>query len=249
MRHHFSQALRIFFSPETIAPFLLGSVFLSILGNAIYDLLKGWLGGDTPGLVRIGLGALLLFALSVTIVYYIINQRLNRLQRTKLDIGKRSPQKFNGLILLVSHADPCRTAIRYHLPHLQRCWLICSLQTLDLARQIAREFPLVCQEDPIIINDIYDPLAFRDVVNDIYRDRLPKPWPESAVIADYAGMTAHASVGMVLACIGSDRALQYTPAHIDRSTGKILGSLAPIEVTLSWEPVPSTPQTTPPARR
>jgi hypothetical protein len=163
--------------------------------------------------LRIGIGALLCFILAVTLTYFGINQRLNRLQRTKLDIGKRPPHQFNGLILLVSNADPCRTAIRYHLPRLQRCWLICSLQTLDLARQIAREFPLVCQDDPMIINDVYDPLEFRDTVNEIYRDRLPKGWAESTVIADYTGMTAHGSVGMTLACIGTDRALQYR-AHL-----------------------------------
>ncbi len=242
MRTQFSQALRIFFSPETLAPFLLGSIFLSILGNAIYDLLKTWLGGEPGGILRIGLGALLLFALSVTLVGFIINQRLRRLQHTQLDIGKRSPQKFTGLILLVSNADPCRTAIRYHLPRLQRCWLICSLQTLDIARDIARDFPMVCQDDPILINDVYDPIEFRDVVDEIYRDRLPQTWSETAVIADYAGMTAHASVGMVLACIGRDRALQYTPAHRDRATGKILGSLAPIEITLAWQPDPPPPR-------
>ncbi len=246
MRNNLSQALQIFFSPQTIAPFLLGSVFLAVLGNAVYDLLKTWLGGETSGLLRIAFGALLLFALSVTVVYFIINQRLNRLQRTKLDIGKRPPHKFSGLILLVSNADPCRAAIRYHLPRLQRCWLICSLQTLDLARQMAREFPMVCATDPIIINDVYDPIEFRDAVNEVYRSRMPKSWLESAVIADYAGMTAHGSVGMVLACIGTNRALQYTPAHFDRATGKTLGSLDPIEVTLAWQASPTAPP--PPSR-
>lgn len=228
-----SQALQVFFSPDTIVPFLIGSIFLAVLGNAIYDILKNWLGTDTPHLLKIGMGALFIFALSVLFVWYAIDRRLSRLSREPIHLGKRSPQKFRGLILLVSRAEPCQKAIQYHLPILEHCWLICSLQSLDTAKQIAREFPQVCQAPPIVINDVYDPIEFRNVITEIYQDRLPKGWTDQHIIADYVGMTAHGTVGLILSCIGTDRALQYTPAHIDSQTGKVLGSLDPIEITLT----------------
>ncbi|MGV0029353.1 hypothetical protein [Phormidesmis priestleyi] len=243
MRTSFSQALKIFFSPETILPFFFGSVFLAVLGNAVYDILKNLLGAETPALLRIGLGSLLVFFLSVTVVARIIAQKLAHLKHDRPEIFKRKPKKFRGLVLLVSNAQPCRQAIRFHLPRLQRCWLICSLQTLETAKEIAQEFPLVCQEDFIIINDIYDPIDFRDAVNEIYETKLLPTWQPSEVIADYVGMTAHGSVGMVLACIGTDRPLQYTPAHIDKTTQRIIGSLDPIEITLNWQPSHSRNQT------
>jgi hypothetical protein len=234
MRTNFSQALKIFFSPETVLPFFLGSVFLAVLGNGVYDILKNWLGAETPALIRISLGSLFIFLLSVSIVSRIITQKVSRLKRDHPNIGKRKPRKYRGLILLVSHTEPCRQAIRFHLPRLQRCWLICSLQTLETAKEIAQEFPLICQDEPIVINDVYDPIDFRDAVNEIYETKLPTTWRSFDVIADYVGMTAHGSVGMVLACIGTDRPLQYTPARIDKTTQKIIGSLDPIEIILNW---------------
>jgi hypothetical protein len=44
-------------------------------------------------------------------------------------------------------------------------------------------------------------------------------------------MTAHASVGAVMACFGTSRPLQYTPARTN-DQGKVTGSLNPIRVIL-----------------
>jgi hypothetical protein len=233
MRTNLSQALQAFFNAETLLPFLIGSIVLAIFGNALYDILKNTLGSDTPNLIKIAVSALFIFALSVLLAWYAIDRRLANLSRRTISIGKRSPQKFRGLILLVSHADPCRKAIQYHLPTLERCWLICSLQSLSTARQIAKEFPQVCADAPIVINDVYDPIEFRNTITEIYHDNLPEAWTEQDIIADYVGMTAHGTVGIILSCIGTNRPLQYTPAMIDAQTGKIIGSLDPIEITLS----------------
>jgi hypothetical protein len=84
--------------------------------------------------------------------------------------------------------------------------------------------------EPIIINDVYDLLEFRTPVGKIYRG-LPDGRSESDVISDYVGMTAHGSVGMVLACVASRRPLQYTPARFDEQL-KATASLDPIEIVL-----------------
>jgi hypothetical protein len=184
-------------------------------------------------LIKIAVSALFIFALSVLLAWYAIDRRLANLSRRTFIIGKRSPKRFRGLILLVSQDETCRKAIQYHLPTLERCWLICSTKTLNLAEQIAKDYPHTCLESPIVINDIYDPIEFRNVITDIYTDRLPQGWIDKDIIADYTGMTASATAGMILSCISTDRPLQYTPAHIDPQTGTILGSLDPIEITLN----------------
>jgi CRISPR-associated protein (Cas_Cas02710) len=134
-------------------------------------------------------------------------------------------------VLLVSQQEACETAIRFHLPALKRCWLICSRERLEMAQELCRQFPQVCVDAPLVVNDIYNPLEFRDRVLEIYQRRLPKGWKQSEVIADYTGMTAHASVGTVLACVGTARPIQYTPAKVD-AQGKVVGSLNPIRVTV-----------------
>jgi hypothetical protein len=236
MRNTLNQTLKLFFSPETIAPFLLSSICLAIFGSAIYDILKNTFGDDTPTLIRLAFISLLILSFAIAIGVWVISQRLAKIP---VDIPfevrqKQLDRQYRGLILLVSQPDTCETAIRFHLPRLNTCWLLCSTKTLELAQQVQQQFPTVCSDPPIVINDIYNPLEFCDRINEIYRHRLPVSWQETDVIADYTGMTAHASVGTVLACIGTDRPLQYTPAK--RNTqGKIIGCLDPIRVLLKPE--------------
>jgi hypothetical protein len=232
MRNNLSQAIQTFFNAETLPPFFIGSIFLAILGNSIYDILKNWLGTDTSSLMTIAFSAFLFFVFAVFLAVQAINRRSSHLNRRLVIPGTRSPKKFRGLILLVSRPEPCRTAIQYHLPSLQQCWLICSVQSLEAAQQIAKEYPHICSGNPMIINNIYDPIEFRNTITEIYQDYLPKGWIDQDIIADYTGMTAHASVGMVLSCIGLNRPLQYTPVATDPAT-KTPVSLAPIEITLT----------------
>jgi hypothetical protein len=235
MRNTFSQAIKIVFSPEAILPFLVGSISLSIFGNAIYDVIKNTFGVATPSLIKIAFIALFTFISAIALVAFSIQQALSRLPfRVPIEVRQKAmDQKYPGLILLVSNPEACETAIRYHGRRLQQCWLICSAQTLEQAQAIARQHPRVCPDNPIVINDIYNPIEFRNCIDTIYRTRLPDGWQASDVIVDYTGMTAHASVGAVLACWGSDRPLQYTPAQID-SNGKAIGSLSPIKVILDF---------------
>jgi CRISPR-associated protein (Cas_Cas02710) len=228
MRNNLSQAIQVFFNAETLLPFFIGSLFLAILGNSIYDILKNWIGTDTASLLRIAGIALLIFILAVSITVYTVNRRSNRLK--SIIPGTRPPRQFRGLILLVSRAEPCLTAIKYHLPTLQQCWLICSSDTLKTTQQLINEYPHICANQPIIINDIHDPIEYRNAITKIYENHLPKGWTDQDVIADYTGMTAHGSVGMVLACMGLNRPLQYVPVATDANQEAF--SLDPIEITL-----------------
>jgi hypothetical protein len=240
MRNTLSQAIKIVFNPETILPFLVGSVFLAIFGNAIYDVFKKFFGDTIPDLIKIAVIALAILAAAVGIISWVIAQRLTRLTTDiPFEIQQKAlDRQYPGLILLVSQSEACETAIRFHLPTLKRCWLICSPQTLEKANDLCQRFSSVCLDPPLVINDIYNPLAFRSCVNSIYNTRLPQGWQQSETIADYTGMTAHSSVGTVLACVGSNRPLQYTPAKFD-AQNRIIGSLNPIRIWLHREGIKS----------
>ncbi|MBD6620458.1 CRISPR-associated protein [Komarekiella sp. 'clone 1'] len=229
MRPNFSDVAKIFFSPETLFPFLIGTIFLSVLSNAVTQILFSWLGTSVKVSIGIALGAVCIFALSV----WLFGIGLSRLrQKTEVKLDKVSPAKRRGLILLVSRPEPCRKAINYHIPLLECVWLICSQETLTVAQNLQQEFAQLKIPAPIVVNDIYDPLDFYKCVKKIYKN-LPDSWNIADVIADYTGMTAHGSVGMVLASLGGQYSLQYTPAEIDKTTQKPTGrSLSPIEIAL-----------------
>ncbi|HIK38995.1 hypothetical protein [Thermoleptolyngbya sp. M55_K2018_002] len=239
MRNTLTRAIKIVFNAETILPFFVGSVCLGVLGNAIYDGLKRVFGESGLALAQIGLTAALVLLGAIAAVFWLISRQIASLpDDIPLQVRKKQlDRQYPGLILLVSHPQSCETAIRHHLPTLQRCWLISSLERLNLAKDLQSQYPHLCVDEPLVVTDVYDPLEFRDRVNDIYQMCLPPGWQEQDVIADYTGMTAHASVGTVLACVNTARPLQYIPAKLDPQTGKPIGSLPPIKITLGAEAV------------
>jgi hypothetical protein len=226
----FGDAWQQFFDVRTYVPFLIGSVALGVISNGVFSLLTFWLGVTPPRIVLIIAGTLLVFILMVWIVALRLAGAVRRVAR-----DSRKPEKRRGLIFLVSQLEPCRTAVAYHQPVLERCWLLCSTKTLAMAQSLRGEFARsgVRIDEPCVINDVNDPLEFRREVAEIY-ENLPEGWQPSDVIADYLGMTAHASVGMVLACLEKDRPLEYTlPVYDDDR--RPIGAEDPMEIVLDWE--------------
>lgn len=223
----FRSAVRVFLTPETLLPFLLGSVSLGVLSNAIYGLLTNALGTTGWALIGLIVGVLAIFILCVW-AFAMVVSRIGR----PLGAHTRAPAKHKGLILLVSRSEPCERAIAYHQPMLQRVWLLCSAQTLPIAQQLQSANSDLLIDDPIVINDLHNPIEVKGRIEDIYAE-LPSGWEEWEVIADYTGMTAHCSVGAALACLSPTRHLEYTPAVFDENRNPI-GSAEPIEVRLDW---------------
>ncbi|MBZ0168245.1 MAG: hypothetical protein K8F29_02225 [Kofleriaceae bacterium] len=223
----FRSAVRVFLTPETLLPFLLGSVSLGVLSNAIYGLLTNALGTTGWALIGLIVGVLAIFILCVW-AFAMVVSRIGR----PLGAHTRAPAKHKGLILLVSRSEPCERAIAYHRPMLQRVWLLCSAQTLPIAQQLQSANSDLLIDDPIVINDLHNPIEVKGRIEDIYAE-LPSGWEEWGVIADYTGMTAHCSVGAALACLSPTRHLQYTPAVFDENRNPI-GSAEPIEVRRDW---------------
>lgn len=228
MQASLSYITKKFFNPETIIPFLIGSLVLSIFSNSVSKILENIIGDTTQAQVKIIMGAIAIFLICV----WWLNRSLSKTSPV-ISLGKAQPRPHKGLILLVSRDEPCRKAIKYHLSNLEYCWLICSTQSLNVAKNLKDEFSsnnnLTIQE-PLIVNDVYEPLNFSEVVKKIYLN-LPNGLTERDVICDFTGMTAQASVGMVLTSLFIKTKLQYTPAEI--ADGKLTGrSLEPIEITL-----------------
>jgi len=225
MAQSFTRTARQFFSPEAIFPFLFGSIALGVLSNAVFTLCTIEIGTDRPSVMMIAGGSLLLLVIAVCIVARLVR----RLPVSASLPGKRSPAQHRGLIFLVSKKEPCRKAIAFHSPKLERVWLICSNATLPVCKELREDYQNLILDDPHVINDVYDPLEYYSAVQRIHRT-LPDGWANAEVIADYAGMTVQASVGMVMACLNGSHPLQYTPAEFDEQS-KPIRSLDPIEVT------------------
>lgn len=212
-------------------PFLLATICVAIFGDMVEELLKQGLGAAVPHAI---LTPVIIIALSVFffwIAVYSFTRKVRRLtdsQQTRLK--EDSPRRHKGMILLVSRTEPCRQAVRFHQPILERVWLICSNHSKPEAETLQQEFPDLIPDHPIIINNVYQPSEIAHQVNEIYR-RLPSGWKAEDVIADCTGMTVQCSIGVTAACWGQSRPLQYTPALLD-AAGKIIGSGDPIELRL-----------------
>jgi len=217
------------FTPQAFTPFLIGSVALAVLGNAVYQLLTDYVGTESAAVGKIGVGALLVLLSAA----WVISRIVNRLRPASPLLDKRSPKEHKGLILLVSNEPTTRKAIEWHYKTLECCWLFCSTQSSPIADKLRSELDGHGKKVKTeIINDVFDPLEYKEKIEAIY-EKLPQSWTDSDVILDFTGMTACASVGSVLACLNEQRAIQYTPGQYD-TTLKAMQPLNPVEVVLHW---------------
>lgn len=219
----------LLFSTEMFIPFVFGGIALSILGNSVFSLLTNWLTTSNWGLIRISLGAFVFIVGSG----WLLRKFLYRHQLNGLSIGKKQPDKRKGLILLVSNISTCRKAIEWHQDILDKCWLICTQKSEKIGDELKEDFENISTEFEIITiadKDIFDPLIFKNEVESIYSN-LPQFFTENDIILDFTGMTAVASVGSVISCLGKNRPIQYIPAPYNEKL-KAVEPLDPIEIEL-----------------
>ena len=220
----------LLFSPDMLVPFIFGGIALSVAGNAIFTLLTKWLTTSSSALLRISLGAFLFIIFSG----WLLRKFLYRRQLASFSIGKKMPAQRKGLILLVSNIIPARKAVETHKELLTKCWLICSDTSEKIGKELKNEFENESTEFEIIIIgdlDVFDPAILKNKVEQIYAN-LPEFFIENDIILDFTGMTAVASVGSVLACVGKNRPMQYIPAPYNQNL-KAVQPLEPIEIVLN----------------
>lgn len=229
----FPTAFARLFDARTWPLFVLGAVALAVIGNAAYDLLKRGLGDEPGGLLPI-LGLVVLFGAAWVLAAWLARPA------AIVPPTRACPNPRRGLVLLVGLRDEaCREAISHHRIALERVWLVCSPQSGEVAARLAGGEELRgAAVETVVIPDVYDPRGAFDVLTGI-RDRLPDGWAPSEVIADFTGLTAAASVGLVLACLQTGIGIEYTPAEYS-ADGRPLRPLPPHEVVLRAEP-PGSP--------
>lgn len=232
MQRNITRAAQGLFDPRQIGLFIGSALVLSVMGNALFTLLtktRG-LGDSVPGLLRI----LFLAGVLLIVMGVLLWLRL-RAQQTAATVTYQRPQKQRGLIVLVSRVETAAKAIAYHLPVLERCWLICSDQSKPVAESLSvrPEFRAVTFEPLIIENHVFDPRPFRDHVAMVYEQLRPAGWDEAEIITDVTGMTALASIGSALACLPTGRRVQYVPPVEVGAGGTPSGPAEPMEIVLS----------------
>lgn len=221
------RAFQEFFTPAAIGKFVFGAVCVAVVGNTVTDLLKKWLGDDVSGLWKILGLAVVVLGGAVFLLWW----AFNRSARTVAKLDKESPAACPGLIFLVGRRDVFDKAVVPHEPKLQHVWLVHSPETLSEAEKIAageREKGRLV--NLLAVGDVHDPDVFLRVVRGVY-GALPGGVAAADVIADYTGLTAHASVGMALACLEAGAPLQYTPPA-NAGPGPVKESLPPFRVTI-----------------
>lgn len=225
----FLSGWQMLFTPEMFLPFLLGGVALNVLGNAIYQLLTNWLTTSSWAVVRIVLGAIAVLFSATILLKRIAFRRYSASPM----VNKKPPDKRKGLILLVSNEPTCRKAMEWHQDTLKHCWFLCTETSMEVATKLKDSLPSGwVKAEFVIVNDVYNPIELKEKVEKIYAD-LPNAYVESDVILDFTGMTAIASVGSVLGCLGGNRAIQYTPGIYNKQL-RAMEPLNPIEVVLDW---------------
>lgn len=217
------------FSGQALLYFLVGTIAVSVSGNAAYQFLT-----NLAGTNKRAAGAI--FTVAILILLWVA-WRVERIisfgkQATPL-AGKSRPLERRGLILLVSKEDTSQAAIKWHERRLEWCWLICSAQTEAVAEKLRRRL----EQDGMhaekkTVADAFDAVAVKNIVEGIYAS-LPNGLKETDVILDFTGMPTPASVGAVLACLNDERSIQYVPAEYDKRLDAVR-PLDPVEIILSW---------------
>lgn len=229
MLRNLSRGLQRVFSGQALLYFLIGTIAVSVSGNAAYQFLT-----NIAGTNKRAAGAIFIVAILILLWAAWRVERLISFGKQASPLADKSrPMERRGLILLVSKEDTCQTAINWHARRLEWCWLICSVQTEAVAEKLKRSL----EDDGVhaekrIVADAFDAVAVKDIVEGLYDD-LPNGLKETDVILDFTGMPTPASVGAVLACLNDERSIQYVPAEYDKQLDAVR-PLDPVEIILTW---------------
>jgi hypothetical protein len=154
------------------------------------------------------------------------------------------PEGKRGIVILVSRADSAMYAIEYHYRQqgtLRYVWLIPSSDDAQeyfgaSSRETVDEIVSACEKlqaeveaesgqkrplDAKILGHASpaDAQDTFDLVNRVYRTYGPRLELESEqIIADFTGGTKPMSVGMIMACLQTERSLQYVPFNLQERT-------------------------------
>lgn len=210
---------------ETRAPllFLIGSIALAILGNAIYELLTSTFGATPEFLIALVIGAVLIFAFVAanfrSLVRAIERRRVVAQNRVEPD---QQAEAHAGLILPVGlnprGAEAAIIAWHRRGAVLRHCWLLVSPEVVhnpkfgDLKQGLldGGVMPhVVMLDDAIQAGQVY--AQVREAIAEARRFADAAP-----LIADITGGTKAMTAGTLLACLEADVPTQYWSTPRDR---------------------------------
>ena len=231
------ERFRDFFDPSRSIPlFIIGTAALALGLQALYDF------ANNPSQFQGGYWIAIAF---LVIAIAIITHSWRKSHWIGW-VGIREELKPNprkGLIVLVGPTEASAPAsIDYHLPALQFCWLIATVESLKTATKLYDDYREKAPQiywgapnyvvDPDQIQSTYDM-----VVKILEVEAVNAGIKSSDLIADMTGGTKPMTTGMGLACLARNLDMEYMKAPRDSAGQIIRGAKAePIRIDTTFIP-------------
>jgi hypothetical protein len=241
-----NELFKVFFDPQLPILFIVGSIMLAVLGNAVYDLLLNWLGAEPRALGYIAIGSLLILGAIVFTAWILIKLRLRQAEIPEVPVEDPA-DPHSGLILFVSAGERKaeQASIEFHRQHgaLRHCWMIVSPETQQKAGELASQLRQTGVEVELMpLPDAFHARKAYEVVKTAVahaKDTLG----HLGVIVDITGGTKPMTAGAVLVCRESNTPMQYMRSHY--TNGELVLDAQPraMKVEALWNNVDRDHQT------
>lgn len=213
--------------------FMIGTTLLALLGNAVYDLVKEYV-GTAWGVLVVAVAVLALLVVLLAVLRLLLGRRLD----------VREVRRRPALVALVSQGklstNPALTAIKFHHRGLEdehsdqvlrHCWLVASPRPDEEPEQRGTGEPYQSSwKNAQDLRALYepqgvdvqiktvnpeDPQSVFHAIDQIYRQVTALHLKSEDVIADFTGGTKVMTAAMVLSCTPAGRDVQYLkPRHL-----------------------------------
>lgn len=207
---------------------VVSAVLVAMLVELILEALFTW-GGLKMG--SIGVGGLAI----ITIVFVVFYHRSREARKNAIGAiaDLPNPRRYLGIIFLFSNERTLRKAVEYHQPEF--CWLIVTPKMQQPANQaianLNAEYPDL-RFDTVPIPNLYDTEACYRAVRNIYQYETARlELDPQEIISDITGGTKPMTMGMILACLERDHAIEHIPTEY-KITGEPVGPLPPIQISV-----------------
>lgn len=210
-----NRSLLDFLSPErSIIRYVVGTAALTVVVQTIYDAVKGGYGLQ-------GAIFLVIFLAIVALLLLWVDYIRRRPGEVKASFQPSQPRQ--GVILLVSKGENGKQLawkiLQQHASALKQVWLLSTQDSFANAQELELQVPqrfrgVAVHPVEQFIVDEDDPKSTWETVQRVY---LESSLPASEMIADITGGTKSMTAGMSIACIPTDRDMQYlyTPNRLE----------------------------------
>lgn len=211
--------------------FIVASLVLAMLGNALYELVLLVFGEQPMTLIGIIVGSALIFPFLVWSIRRVIEGIAGKQQTIEVIPAERI-EPHSALVLPVGlrSQGPERAILEWHQPGrvLRDCWLIVSSQVRSDAQSKVSDLTqwLIENNVDVHIIDIADATSLDETFRAAMQALREAHGPVQAlpVVVDITGGTAVMSVGMALAARNWNTPVRYYPAVYNREGNVIINS-------------------------